>query len=361
MLPSSDERMGAPNDDSCMTARSVTRNASADDGCYSYADVVGPAELYQHTLTHGGIIATIGNMSRKVTRALPEIGWGGGTWIDFEIEPGNNLISTNSARKKSRAKRERREKVFLSDWEPGFRARCKAIALTNEVIRMRITDEVPGCAEQDDLLPRPVLVAEGGGWISSTPGVTELFEPQPTYRHLRNDEYAAVQQPTSTVEVWGSNNFVGESGFSEPARRLQALPTSKLIKLREDAISRRSSTRAADESGDEDNPMRGMSRLQHLGRKELNSRRVDIEMIVDTGASYNVIGASFVEHLRPLFRKMARPEMVDTANGKVRLVDEVDLRLPAFKELQTFLVGPATCPPLLGIGPYCMHKGYSFI
>jgi hypothetical protein len=149
--------------------KSSTRAAGADDVGYSHVDIVEPAELYQNPLNIGGIIATISNMSRKVTRALPEIGWGGGTWIYFEIEPENNFISTKNARKKSRAKRERREKVFLSDWEPGFRARCKAIALTNEVIRMRMIDEVPGCAEHDDVLPRPVLVAEGGGWISSTP------------------------------------------------------------------------------------------------------------------------------------------------------------------------------------------------
>ena len=34
-------------------------------------------------------------------RALPEIGWRGGTWIEFEIEDGNNMKSTKDARRKN--------------------------------------------------------------------------------------------------------------------------------------------------------------------------------------------------------------------------------------------------------------------
>ena len=97
------------------------------------------------------------------------------------------------------------------------------------------------------------------------------------------------------------------------------------------------------------------------GRKRYNSRRLDVDFMADTGASTNMVGEDLVEHLRPNFRKIDKPLYVNTANGKAMIAHEVDLRLPAFVELQSFLVGPKGCPPLLAIGNYCLKLGYSFV
>ena len=99
--------------------------------------------------------------------------------------------------------------MIQSDWEPAFRARVKAIALCNEVIRLSFIDDAPGRDELRDISPRPVLVAEGGGWICSNPGCSDIYEPDPKYRRPHDDELASLQQPTSTVEVWGSADVVG--------------------------------------------------------------------------------------------------------------------------------------------------------
>jgi hypothetical protein len=107
--------------------------------------------------------------------------------------------------------------------------------------------------------------------------------------------------------------------------------------------------------------MRGMAGVQYGCSRKLNSRCLDIEVMVDTGASNNMIGAEFVEHLRPFFRKMDEPKYVFTANGTIRIESLVDLRLPMFDELQEFIVGPKRCPPLLAVGEYSMLRGYSFI
>ena len=91
----------------------------------------------------------------KSAKSLPEIGWlGGGEWIEFEVEEGHNLTSTKMARIKTRAKRERREQIWQSDWEPGFRARTKAIALANEVLRdLTLETTTTRCDGTGDVLP----------------------------------------------------------------------------------------------------------------------------------------------------------------------------------------------------------------
>jgi hypothetical protein len=191
------------------------------------------------------------------TRALPEIGWGGGEWIEFSVEEGNNFGSIREA-KRSKAKRERRERVIRSDWEPGFRARVKAIAIANEVAKVLFSELRPGSEATCEVIPRPVLVAEGGGWICSSPGCHDLHEPDPSYRHLTDSELADLRQPTSSVEVWGSADFVGESFFSEPARRLQPISTYPTIPLRKRAQQQHAHDPNDDESGTEYNPMLGM-------------------------------------------------------------------------------------------------------
>ena len=89
------------------------------------------------------------------------------------------------------------------DWELGFRARSKAIALANEVSRDLVLEITPGSDGPSDVLPRPVLVAGEGGWISSSPGTSDLLERQPMYRHLRTDEIYNLRQSTSMIEIWG--------------------------------------------------------------------------------------------------------------------------------------------------------------
>ena len=134
-----------------------------------------------------------------------------GTFFDLPAKP-------NEVRQKGNA-----ERVVRSGWEPGFRARVKAIAIANEVAKILFSELCPGSEATCEVLPRPVLVAEGGGWICSSPGCHDLHEPDPSYRHLTDSELADLRQPTSSVEVWGSADFVGESFFSEPARRLRPI------------------------------------------------------------------------------------------------------------------------------------------
>ena len=42
---------------------------------------------------------------------------------------------------KTRAKRERRARAWVSDWESAWRARCKGIASANEILEDRFGDD----------------------------------------------------------------------------------------------------------------------------------------------------------------------------------------------------------------------------
>ena len=119
------------------------------------------------------------------------------------------MHSTREAKLKTRAKRIRKEQVLRSDWETAFRARVKAIALANEVLRTLDLDTAPRRELLDEILPRPVLVVGTGGWICNSPGVSDDYEPNQTFRHLRDDEMTDLRQPTSCCEVWGCSDFVG--------------------------------------------------------------------------------------------------------------------------------------------------------
>ena len=90
------------------------------------------------------------------------------------------------------------------------------------------------------------------------------------------------------IEIWGESDFVGESGHHEPARRLQTVPRPTLIPLRKRALNDQPIDGDSDESGCEDNPMRGMASMQYICSRKYNSRRLDIEVMVDSGASYNI-------------------------------------------------------------------------
>jgi hypothetical protein len=153
---------------------------------------------------------------------LPEIGWAGGQWIEFEVPHDVGFQSTSGAKLRTRAKRERRSRTWVSDWEPAFRARCKGLSLANEIIREGLRD-IGGAdinvEQTSEVLPRPALIAEGAGWTVLNAGCSNLIEPDPTSRRLSDYELLQFRLPASTTELWGKCDFAGDAYFHEPVRR----------------------------------------------------------------------------------------------------------------------------------------------
>ena len=150
------------------------------------------------------------------------------------MSPDVGFQSTAVAKLKTRAKRERRSRTWVSEWESPFRARCKGLALANEIIRDNLSDDTGegnNAETTSEILPWPALVAEGMGWTVTSAGLSDLIEPDPTFRRLTNDELDQLRQPTSTTELWGKCDFVGESGYHEPPRRPRATCTRMKITL----------------------------------------------------------------------------------------------------------------------------------
>jgi hypothetical protein len=66
-------------------------------------------------------------------------------------------------------------------------------------------------------------------------------------------------------------------------------------------------------------------------RRTYNSRRIDEDFIIDSGASMHIIGVDKVEHLRHTFEELDVPISVGTDNGFIELTQRVHLRPPCLE------------------------------
>jgi hypothetical protein len=199
-----------------------------------------------------------------------------------------------------------------------------------------------------------------GGWTVEFSGYSDLIEPDPSFRRLTDDELAQLRQPTSTTELWGISDFVGDSGYHEPSRRSQPTCIYPKIALRKLAMDDDAGY-ASDESSSRIAAPPTLALARDPCRRTYNSRRIDEDFIMDSGASMHMVGVDKVEHLRHTFKELDTPMVISTTNGPIELSQYVDLRLPCLTELQPFLIGEVGAPSLISLGELCLHKGCAYV
>ena len=91
----------------------------------------------------------------------------------------------------------------------------------------------------------------------------------------------------------------------------------------------------------------------------VRSANVEIEWVVDTGASVDAITRSVAEGAGYDLQNIARPFNVNTANGGQRIDTQAEVPIPALNK-KTWAAAMPDSPCLLSVGKRCLEYGYEF-